>query len=118
MIHAIRIPAEYSAGDKSSPARQIPAVAHCCEAWETAFQASYSHDKNQFNAHDEAAQAYRNAMPPLFGYQNICDFIACAAHGLVIGAIEDATGSKLLYAAQIAFGTLRNQPKPPQTGQA
>ena len=115
MIQAIQIPAEFSAGDKSSPARQIPAVSHCCEAWETAFQASYPHDKNPYKASREAAQAYRNAMPPLFGYQNICDFIACAAYGLVIGAIEDATGSKLLYAAQIAFGTLRTQPKSPQT---
>jgi hypothetical protein len=114
MIHAIQIPAEYSAGDKSSPARQIPAVALCCEAWETAFQAKYSHGKNEYSARTEAAQAYRNAMPPLFGYQNICDFIACAAQGLVIGAIEDATASKLLYAAQIALGTLRSQPKLPQ----
>jgi hypothetical protein len=115
MIHAIEIPAQYSAGDKSSPARQIPAVALCCEAWETAFQVSYSHKKVEYTARMDAAQAYRNAMPPLFGYQNICDFIACAAHGVAIGAIEDATGSKLLYAAQIAFGTLRSQPKPPQT---
>ena len=117
MSQAIQIPAEYSAGDKSSPARQIPAVAHCCEAWETAFQASYPHDKNPYKASREAAQAYRNAMPPLFGYQNICDFIACATHGLAIGAIKDASASKLLYASQIAFGTLRIQPKPTQTGQ-
>jgi len=114
MSQAIQIPAEYSAGDKSSPARQIQAVAHCCEAWETAFHAKYSQTKNEARSRIEAAQAYRNAMPPLFGYQNICDFIACAAHGLVIGAIEDATGSKLFYAAQIAFGTLRPQAKPPQ----
>ena len=117
MIQAIQIPAEYSAGDKSSPARQIPAVALCCEAWETAFQAKYSQTKSGVYARIEAAQAYRNAMPPLFGYQNICDFIACAAHGLGIGAIEDATGSKLLYAAQVAFGAFRGQPKLPQTGQ-
>jgi hypothetical protein len=118
MIQAIQIPAEYSAGDKSSPARQIPAVAHCCEAWESTYQAKYSHDKNEFTARRDAAQAYRNAMPALFGYQNICDFIACAAYGLGIGVISDATGSKLLYAAQIAFGVLRGQPKPPQIGQA
>ena len=118
MIHAIQIPADISAGDKSSPARQIAAVALCCDAWESTFQAAYSQDKNEYSARKAAVQAYRNAMPPLYGYQSICDFIACAAHAMVIGAIGDASGSKLLYAAQIALNTLRSQPKAPQTGLA
>jgi len=101
-----------AAGDKSSPARQIPAVANCCDSWEAAFLASYSQDKNEFRARDRANRAYRNAIPPLANYESICDFIACVAHGIVIQAIDEAIGSRLLYAAQISVGALRNPPKP------
>jgi hypothetical protein len=115
MITAIKIPAELSAGDKSSPARHIPAVAICCDARQTAFNEVYAEQKSEYSARKAAAQAFRSAMPPLSGYQSICDFIACVAYGMAIQAIEDALGSKLLYAAQIALGSIRVQPKPPQT---
>jgi hypothetical protein len=119
MIKAIQIPIEICAGDKSSPARKIAAVALCCDAWDSTFQASYARDKMEHYARKSADKAYRNAMPPLSGYQSICDFIVCVAHGLAIGAIEDTTASRLLYAARVAQSTLRNQPKTqPQTGPA
>jgi hypothetical protein len=51
-------------------------------------------------------------MPPLSGYENIRDFIACVAHAMLIGAIQSEQGSKLLYAAQVALCTVRNQPAP------
>jgi hypothetical protein len=111
MIKAIQIPTDMAAGDKSSPARQIPAVALCCDAWEAAFLASYSQDRNEIRARSCANRAYRNALPPLANYESICDFIACVAHGIVIQAIDDDIGSKLLYASQIAVGALRNAPK-------
>jgi hypothetical protein len=113
MIQPIEIPTEIAAGDKSSPARQIPAVALCCDAWEAAFLAVRAKGKDEYWARRAAEQAYRDAMPPLSGYQSICDFITCAAYGIVMGAIDDANGSKLLYAAQIALSTLRTQPKLP-----
>ena len=50
-------------------------------------------------------------MPPLIGYQNICDFIACTGYGMLIGAIKDDSGSKLLYAAQVALATVPAQAK-------
>lgn len=40
-----------------------------------------------------AGEAYRCAMPLLLGYDNIRDFIACTAHGMLIGAIEESRGS-------------------------
>jgi hypothetical protein len=117
MSKTIPNPAEICAGDKSSPARKIPAVALCCDAWDTAFQVSYARDKMEHFARKSSNKAYRDAMPPLSGYQSICDFIACVAHGLAIGAIEDATASRLLYAARAAHSILRNQPKTkPQAG--
>ena len=63
-------------------------------------------------ASEGAGPAWVNAMPPLTGYENILDFIACAAHGIMLGAIDEKRGSKLLYAAQIALGALSREPKP------
>lgn len=44
--------------------------------------------------------------PPLSGADNIRDFIACVAHGMLIAAIEGPAGARLLYAAQVAHCTL------------
>jgi hypothetical protein len=54
-------------------------------------------------------------LPPLSGFENIRDFIACVAHAMLIGAIMDNLGTKLLYAAQIALTTVRRQPASPKT---
>jgi hypothetical protein len=51
-------------------------------------------------------------MPPLAGYESIRDFIACAAHGILIDAIPQKRANQLLYAAQVALASLRYQPKP------
>jgi hypothetical protein len=54
-------------------------------------------------------------MPPLAGHDNICDFIACAAHGILIEAIPMKRANQLLYAAQIALATLNRAPNPRKT---
>ena len=89
-----------------------PAVARCLNAWEPVFRAEMKKYKFRPSAAREAGQFYRDAMPPLSGYDNIRDFIACTAHGILIGAIEVADSSKLLYAAQVALSTIRHQPAP------
>ena len=53
-------------------------------------------------------------MPPLLGAENIRDFIACVAHGMLIGTIENKDATKLLYAAQVAYLAL-NRPNPKRT---
>jgi hypothetical protein len=45
-------------------------------------------------------------MPSLSGDRNVCDFIACVSYGILLGAIKPDTGTKLLYAAQVALGAL------------
>jgi len=52
-----------------------------------------------------AGKAFRLAMPPLSGYRNICDFIACAGYGMIMGAIKNESGTKLLYSARVALAT-------------
>ena len=59
----------------------------------------------------QAAPAYCNAMPVLEGYEGIRDFIACTAHGVLIGAITPQRSAQLLYAAQIALNAFQAQPQ-------
>ncbi len=54
---------------------------------------------------------FRLTMPPLVGYRNIRDFIACTAQGVLLGAIDPKDSTKLLYAAQVATATLRTKPR-------
>jgi hypothetical protein len=39
----------------------------------------------------------------------------CAAHGVLIGAIDANKSGQLLYAAQVALGTLHRGPRPRKT---
>lgn len=91
------------------------AVRRCCAAWKRAYEAylrgtDRSNRTRIFAAH-EAGPAYCRAMPPLAGYENIRDFIACAAHGILINAIPEKRANQLLYAAQIALTSLHCDPK-------
>jgi hypothetical protein len=54
---------------------------------------------------------YLEAMPPLCGHENICEFIACLAHGMLIHVIEGAESTRLLYAAQVVHSTVKSTPK-------
>ena len=49
-----------------------------------------------------ANKAYREALPPLRGAENISDFIACVAHGMALDVFDTKEASKMLYAAQVA----------------
>jgi hypothetical protein len=57
-------------------------------------------------------------MPPLSNRESIRDFIACAAHGILIGAITPQLSGQLLYAAQVALGALKREQKPRKSGSA
>lgn len=92
------------------PARNA-AVQRCCQARERSLEASRTKRLGYLDTQDNAIKAYCNAMPDLSGYENIRDFIACTAQGMVINAIDAIEGSKLLYAAQVALGALRYEPK-------
>ena len=99
------------------PSLDNPAVARCVDIWERAYQAHTMKRNTGYNPDNIAGKAYRRAMPPLTGYQNICDFIACVGYGLLIGAVHEDSAGKLLYAAQVAFSTLPKPSKaPPAAG--
>ena len=101
-----------AAEDKASPVSAKPAIARCCDAYTRAYEAARDRGKGDVFASLDAEKAFRNAMPPLSGYENIRDFIACVAHGMLIDAIAGPDGARLLYAAQVAHSTFRGQPAP------
>jgi predicted chitinase len=91
-----------------------PAIARCRAEWKRAYQGTIANGERDYTARENAGWAYRRAMPPLTGRENISSFVACVAHGILIGAIDRRDANKLLYAAQVALATVRSQPHPPK----
>jgi hypothetical protein len=99
------LPAILNAADLSNPALANRAVARCCQIWQSVFRAELDRGEHRVLAARSAGEAYCGAMPSLTGEQNIRDFIACVAHGILLQAIEEKNGGKLLYAAQVAYAS-------------
>jgi hypothetical protein len=97
-------------GSASAAALTNPAIARCCDAWRSRYKAEMSKRKDDVFAAHHADVSYRDAMPPLVDDESIRDFIVCAAHGMLIGAIEHKNGTQLLYAAQVALTAFRREP--------
>ena len=85
-----------------SPALQNPAVAHCCQLWESTGSQALKEGRSLVLAGVAAHKACQRSLPPLTGLENIQDFIACVAHGMLQGSILSPEGARQLYAAQIA----------------
>jgi hypothetical protein len=110
LVEAIPLPAL-----DPNPKQARTAIKHCCAAWQRSYDAYMAASKGSstdalFAAHN-AGPAYCKAMPPLAGYENIRDFIACVAHGILIEAIPQQRANQLLYAAQVALASLHFEPK-------
>ena len=94
--------------------RSRAAIRRCCAAWQRAYTAYFERkggdpkDGNMF-ADRQASEAYCKAMPMLDGYEGVRNFIACAAHGILIGAIPAERSGQLLYAAQVALIFLKQE---------
>lgn len=95
----------------SGPAAANPAVAHCSRIYVSALESAVQRGKPRFAAESEARQNFRNALPPLTGAQNIRDFIACIAQGMLIGAIFSSEATRFLYAAQVAYSAIDTRPR-------
>jgi hypothetical protein len=71
-------------------------------------------DKNPTSWECEKAgnKAYLRATPPLCGYQNICDFIACINYASMAGIVTHNDASHYLANAKLALSAIYHQPKP------
>jgi biopolymer transport protein ExbB len=97
-------PAPLQPATQSDPAPEpLSTIARCLKARNKARSEAIARSQPRYTVDEAGAKAYRNAMPPLLGAENIRDFIACVAHGMLIGVIENKDATKLLYAAQVAF---------------
>jgi hypothetical protein len=101
-----------------TPSSPKAALRRCSAAYQRAFKAYMDesdpdNDMEEVFAAHEGHKAYRKAMPMLAGYEGVRDFIACAAHGILIGALLPESTGQLLYAAQVALNALQFEPKPP-----
>jgi hypothetical protein len=99
--------------DKSYPAFANPAAARCCKAWKKVYRAAMEETDDEIGAAKKAGEAYRAAMPLLTSRENCRDFIACVAQGILLGAIPEKNGGKLLYAVQVALPMVNAEPNSP-----
>lgn len=95
-----------------APPPRNPAVLRCMEAFRRSIEESRARKMEKYDAQRLATAAYLEVVPDLSGFENIRDFIACVAHGMMANFISEIEGNKLLYAAQVATSVLRIEPKP------
>ena len=96
--------------EEAVPARNV-AVQRCCAARDLARAECRARNSEKYEVQQRGADAYRNALPDLAGYENIRDFVACISHGLLTGDISPINSPSYLYAAQVAISALRLEPK-------
>ncbi len=95
------------------------AIKRCRAAWQRAFNTTMKDHGNdpdfEYEATKNASKAYCMAMPVLADHESIGNFIACVAHGILVGSIPDDTSGQLLYAAQVASASVLHQQKSPKS---
>ena len=90
------------------------AVALCISAYNITLdkeRAKLDEDDHDFDAKEVANKAFLAALPPLSGYQNICDFIACVNQAYLWEIIGEHRAARLFAAAKLALGAFRSEPK-------
>jgi len=116
MIEAIVLSGEEVRPEQIFPALMNPAVAHCCAVHERVLRSELKKKKgSELGARLRGDEAYCRAMPPLSGYRNTCDFIACVGYGMLTGIITQAASGRLLYAAQVSLSTVAKESKTPES---
>ena len=99
---------------KEQIAADNPAVQRCRKAWEEAYDEemlALGHDDDHGPAVGSANRAYLCALPPLSGYENIRDFIACIMHALVLHVLDPEDVEEYLAGAKVALSALRQKPQ-------
>ena len=100
-----------STNNMSQMPAAIPALSRCADASRRVYEAKLAKKVSKYEASQAAGEAYRNAMPPLVGYDNIRGFIACVGNAMLRHIIFEPESTRLLYAAQVALSLLRLQPR-------
>ncbi len=92
-------------------------VASCMRSWNYAHKnRAEGKNPNPWECEKAGNKAYLNAVPPLSGLQNICDFIACINYASMAGIVTHSDATHYLANARIALAALSLRPKPQATG--
>lgn len=98
--------------------RYNPAVVRCAKAYSRTYKlvsrsllaADKPLDRHFVKQH--AAYAFRNALPPLCGPENIRDFIACVGYALVKEFLDPVDCAEYFAAAKVALAAIRAERHP------
>ena len=93
------------------------AVARCTRAWHRAQKKESSNGGSDYKSQCAGNIAYLRAVPPLQGFENIRDFIACVTFAAMTEVIRHKDANHLLAAAKIALAALRQEPTPVETSE-
>jgi hypothetical protein len=107
---------EIESGESESPDRPSDnrVVVRCMRAYSRAYNkklAELDEDESDFRAREAGSHAYLCAMPPVSGYENIRDFIACVTYASLADIIRQPNAEHYLAAAKVALGTLGHREK-------
>jgi len=83
----------------------------CRSAWNSAHDQQTEHKgSSNWDCEKAGNNAYLKAVPPLSGYKNICDFIACINFASMTGVIIHTDAAHYLANARIALSTIYHNP--------
>lgn len=97
---------------ETDPMAQDPYVERCMQALYDAEKAACFRGKDRYESKCAGQDAFKRAMPPLNGEENIRGFIACVTQGMILDVVSTDQATKLLYAAQVAYTACRRQVAP------
>lgn len=90
------------------------AIVRCMRAWNYTYRkvaADLDEDSSSYPAEKAANQAYLRAAPPLRGYDNICDFIACINFASMTDIIIHREAAHYLANAKLALSAVLRKPE-------
>jgi hypothetical protein len=102
--------------DAEAPGRpsENAAVVRCIRAFQRAYKKvldELGKSASDYPAEKAGREAYLRALPPLSGYENIRDFIACIAYADLTELIRHSDAEHFLDSAKVALAAIRYQPK-------
>jgi len=119
-ITAASAPAKSTAPAGSSTAKDTnndsgkEALASCMRSWNYAYKKlAEDDDSTEYECEKADNKAFFKATPPLCGYKNICEFIACINYASMTGIVTHNEAAHFLANAKLALSAVYHQPKPP-----
>jgi hypothetical protein len=97
-------------GDDPRRPSENPAVARCIRAWHRAQRKESAAGGSDYKSSCAGNIAYLRAVPPLQGFKNIRDFIACVTFAAMTEVIRHKDAAHLLAAAKLALAALPQEP--------